>query len=178
MSIAIEQTAEEVTQAFEVNQNSQLRTIRLSEANVWSISPTSELGENFNLKISFETAERNVDDHRMLLPINFIFDLFETPESANKYVVRINCKFEAHYALRPKYTPDPSHVKAFHEGNAVFNCWPFFREYVQNTVVRMGYPAPPIEFLRLSRKNEGLKKPTKLEAATVATAKKKRTVKS
>ena len=69
-------------------------------------------------------------------------------------IVTVDCEFEARYALVEGFEPSESQIEAFQSANAVFNCWPFFREYVQNIVVRMNFPPPPVPFLRIVRKSE------------------------
>lgn len=44
-----------------------------------------------------------------------------------------------------------THVKSFAETNAVFNAWPYFREYVQSTTLRMGLPPLTVPLLKLDR---------------------------
>ena len=36
------------------------------------------------------------------------------------------------------------HLHAFSATNGVFNAWPYWREFVQNTTARMGLPTPVI----------------------------------
>lgn len=160
MAILIQQTEQEIAQAYDVNRNSQLQGIRLCEAYAWAapLDDPRPLGDSLSLELVYKPDGHNVNAHRMLLTVSFLFRIFESTDSDQKNFVKVNCKFEANYSLRPKYSPDLSFIKAFHSGNAVFNCWPFFREYVQNTVVRMGYPAPPIEFLHLAKKEQEIDK--------------------
>ncbi len=63
----------------------------------------------------------------------------------------VKCRFEMMYELEEGYQPTRDEMDAFAGGNAVFNAWSFFREFTQNTVVRMGFPpTPTIPFLRLA----------------------------
>lgn len=39
--------------------------------------------------------------------------------------------------------PSEQHVVAFHGGNAIFNCWQYFREFIQSATARMGFPPLP-----------------------------------
>jgi hypothetical protein len=40
-------------------------------------------------------------------------------------------------------------VEAFRKGHAVLAAWPYLREFVQTTIVRMGFPTEPLPLLRL-----------------------------
>ena len=50
------------------------------------------------------------------------------------------------------------HVKAFKDGNAIFNAWPYFREYLRNNLQRMGMPPLTAPFLRLQPKPKSRKR--------------------
>ncbi len=70
-------------------------------------------------------------------------------------VIDISCVFESHYEIADTgFSPGGEQLEAFRRGNAVFNAWPYFREFVQSAVTRMGATAPPVPFLRLVPKNE------------------------
>ena len=62
----------------------------------------------------------------------------------------MECELEARYVVRPEYEPTPEEVTAFQEANAIYHCWPFFREFVQATSVRTGYPPIPVPLLMLT----------------------------
>jgi len=64
-------------------------------------------------------------------------------------VLIISCRLEVAYELAEGYEPTSEQIDAFRQGNAIFNCWPYFREYVQNSVARMNYPPVTIPFLRM-----------------------------
>ena len=62
----------------------------------------------------------------------------------------LDCAFDLDYELHDKsFEPSPESVAAFKDGNAVFNCWPYTREFVQNMTARMGLDLPPLPFLRI-----------------------------
>lgn len=158
MSIVIEQNQEDVTQAFQVNQNVLLREIRLSEATLWSKAPEeSLLTESLRTSLDFKPSSVHAADQNLRLCITFSFRIFrEEAEHGTVDLVKVECQIEADYSVRPGHVLTDQQIKSFHEGNAVFTCWPFFREYVQNSTVRMNYPAPPIPLLRLMPKKEAV----------------------
>ena len=65
-------------------------------------------------------------------------------------VFEAKTRFELEYTLSDGYEPPEAHVQAFMEGNAVFHCWPFFREFVQSSTQRMGLTVPPMPMLVLT----------------------------
>ncbi|HTW92419.1 MAG TPA: hypothetical protein VMH22_12020 [bacterium] len=53
-------------------------------------------------------------------------------------LLRISCTFEVVYRVAKPMTKD--YFQIFCTNNLPLNTWPYFREYVQSTVVRMGLP--------------------------------------
>jgi hypothetical protein len=65
-------------------------------------------------------------------------------------VVWLNPTFEAHYHFPLDPKPTPSELVEFAEANAVFNLWPYLREFVQSSTARMDLPAVLIPLRRYS----------------------------
>ncbi len=65
-------------------------------------------------------------------------------------VVSIETTYVATYRLRALESLTREHFQAFAEMNGIYNIWPFWREFVQNAISRMGIPGftlpviPPI----------------------------------
>lgn len=71
---------------------------------------------------------------------------------SEKHLFEVACRYALQYALKEGYTPSQEELDAFKEGNAVFQCWPYARELVQNLTMRMGLQMPPMPFLSLGPK--------------------------
>jgi len=57
-------------------------------------------------------------------------------------------------------------IKAFGEANGIYNAWPYWREFVQNTIARMGLPQLTIPVFRITsspkkKKNKPASRPRK-----------------
>lgn len=62
----------------------------------------------------------------------------------------VECAFDVDYEIEDKsFQPSAESITAFKDGNAIFNCWPYARELVQNITSRMELHPPPIPLLRL-----------------------------
>lgn len=164
-AIIIEQNQDETKLAFEVNSNAAINRIRLARAKVASQAMDeglkSPVAVAFNFKSKPVTAPANV----MRLEIAFRMTGVEekgegkndTPEKKPderkpEPVVLVECAYEVDYLLREGFSITPEQVKAFKDGNAIFNAWPYFREYLQNNLQRMGLPPLTAPFLRLQPK--------------------------
>jgi len=82
-------------------------------------------------------------------------------EEQSEAIIRIECVLSAIYQLAPDYAPNDFEQESFHKANVVFNCWPFFREFVLSACSRMNIPSPPVPFLRVAAKQAEKPKVTK-----------------
>jgi hypothetical protein len=164
--IIIEQSAEQATKAVAFHKHAELESIRLVKSRCVGASepvasvPAILVGFNHKAKV-VEAPEGTVR-----IEIDFRMEGFEKPvpeaqqpsagsdEAAkpNKRVILVDCTLSAEYKLNPGYVAEPEDVKAFKDGNAVFNCWPYFREFLQNTLIRMNWPPLTAPFMRLQPK--------------------------
>lgn len=158
MSIIIEQDEKEFRAASEFATHADLDRVTLVHAEAEKASDIGSLPRPFEITFDYGPGAAAVESGCANLQIRFGF---RAVDAARKEAVRVKCTLEASYSLKKDYSPDSDAVRAFHSANAVFNSWPFFREFVQSTVMRMNMPAPPVPLLRLvarpkaeSRKDE------------------------
>ncbi len=164
-AIVIEQAPEETRQAFEVHQNAAIERIRLARAKVVSRSLTEAPSAPIAVTFTFKSKAIEAPDDILRLEIAFRMAGVEEPDDeapgtrrgqpeAKKPepVVSLECAYEVDYALDADFEITPDHVRAFKDGNAIFNAWPYFREYLQNSLQRMGMPPLTAPFLRLQPK--------------------------
>jgi hypothetical protein len=103
------------------------------------------------LEATFTSSYVGIQAEVLSVELDFHLDAKDSSE-AEKNVLDLGCTFEANYELLQNYKPAQDEIDAFSAGNAVFNCWPYFREIVQNLTLRMGFSIPPIPFLRIQTK--------------------------
>lgn len=162
-AITIEQTNDQAKLAFELHQNASIHRLRLTRAKVnTQLSPE---GPHAPLSIAFTFKSKRVAGPPDALRLEIAFrmagsedpvtgEVATKPESANPALL-IDCVYEVDYLLNEGFTPTEPQVKAFKDGNAIFNAWPYFREYLQNNLQRMGLPPLTAPFLRLQPKASG-----------------------
>jgi len=166
--ITIEQTQEEMALAFHVHGNAAISAVRLSRAKLAS----RPLGEELKgpIAIKFVIKSRSVDAPKGMLRVEVDFRMIGEleakpgaegkPVKKRETVVSVECTYEVDYQLREGFEPSAKEVKAFKDGNVIFNCWPYFREYLQESVQRMGFPALTAPFLRVQPKPPKAEKKT------------------
>ncbi|HCC58421.1 MAG TPA: hypothetical protein DEQ47_14415 [Solibacterales bacterium] len=64
-------------------------------------------------------------------------------------VMDLTARFEVVYQLQEEFIPTQEQINAFSTGNAVYNYWPYFREYAQSEAMRASLPVLLIPFLRV-----------------------------
>jgi len=164
-AIIIEQNQDATKLAFEVNSNAAIGRIRLARAKVASQAMDEGLKSPIAVTFNFKSKPISAPANVLRLEIAFRMAGIEEKEEGKKGtpekksddkkpepVVLVECAYEVDYVLRDGFSITPEHVKAFKDGNAIFNAWPYFREYLQNNLQRMGLPPLTAPFLRLQPK--------------------------
>ena len=148
----IEQTKEQMHEAIALHTNAAISWIRLSRSKVWS-QPSIQINDvgKVDFDITFKPVGVRRRENTLIIITNFNFAILSQAMMDN-LLVGVECEFEAAYLLVDGFEPSEGQIEAFQAANAIFNCWPFFREYVQSTVTRMNFPPPPVPFLRIVRK--------------------------
>jgi hypothetical protein len=168
--LIIEQSKEQMHDAVALHTGATIRSIRLAQSTVWCDSDVEvDVLKEVAFDINFKPGAFRVRKDQLNIETDFRFVI--TSESPATPVFKLECRFEAQYGLVEGFEPSEKQIEAFQAANAVFNCWPFFREYVQNTATRMSLPPPPVPFLRIVRKQDVASQA--IEAPTSSTAKKR-----
>jgi hypothetical protein len=160
MAIYIQQSPEEVRQSFSLQRRAEILNVRLSGASMDCHFQSHELRQGLSVGVGYKCKANLGDDGTLSTTIDFT--LTGTPEEkGSTRVFTIECTFQVTYRLERDYLPTSQEIDAFAGANAVFNVWPYFREFTQNTALRMGLPvAPTVPFLKLvprpEEKKEGL----------------------
>lgn len=156
-AIVIEQTQDETKRAFEFHQNAAIKRIRLARAKL--VSQAFDETPKAPVGVTFRFTGKPLTGPHDILRLELTFRMSGVPEEEGgkrdgegktpRPVALVECVYEVDYALREGFMPTPEQVKAFQNGNAMFNAWPYFREYLQDSLLRMGYPPLAAPFLRL-----------------------------
>jgi hypothetical protein len=164
----ISQQPEEIRKAFELQAKCELRRVVLSSCQA-SVESTEAIDRSaMTFRLSHLSSAKAVADGVLRIQVKFSVH----GESIAEPPVRLfllECAFDLDYELHDKsFEPTPESVTAFKDGNAVFNCWPYTREFVHNITARMGLDLPPLPFLRIVPKQAAV------QTETVKTVKEER----
>ena len=77
-------------------------------------------------------------------------EMDEATDKEYEPAIQIQSIFKSRYRAQEKLTEEC--VQAFSEHNVGFNVWPYWREFVQSSSLRIGMPSPiPVPLYKLSR---------------------------
>jgi len=163
-TFTIFQTKEETELAIAVHRNAQISEVRLARAKVTADRPGNVLKDPISVSMGVKAKDVKGADGQLLVEVSFRLAGAKKGDQANdKTVLCVECTFEVSYQLRPEFTPTTEQIKAFKDGNAIFNCWPYCRQYVQEMIQRMGFPPLVLPFFRVQTKHRESRKLPKPE---------------
>jgi len=150
--IQIEQSEEQGRCAGEFTQNAAIQSVRMArslvvaDAERFHRAPIGSLATS----VGFGVGAVLRSDAAVGFTTDFTFAIRRVEETKDAVsLVEVSCSLESQYPLRPGFTPNDEQLAAFHRAGAVLHVWPYFREFIQSSVVRAGLPAPPVALLCL-----------------------------
>jgi hypothetical protein len=158
-TIFIGQTPGQTRLSADLIQSSNLQQIRLVRSKLALAESIAD--QPAPLAVTFSFGATKETSPAGILRLNVAFQMVGLPEDSSGTettsppegpVVEVDCAFRLDYDLRPGFQPTDAQIEAFKDGNAIFNAWPYFREYLQSTFQRMGLPPFTLPFLRLHPK--------------------------
>ena len=139
MSYIIVQESRELIRSRQVAAAAELQNVRLTDAQVRLSFQPEELEPPLKLRLRVRSAGTISAPQRLQVRLRFWL-LATDAKERKRPVLYFRCGYAADYALAQGASPKASEIHAFARGNAVFNCWPYFRELVQNASARLGLP--------------------------------------
>lgn len=136
--------------ATAVSQRVEIRDIVLLETSAKRKSLVETMPNAVELHVAVHSE---LDEKKSRISVLARFRLVARDEGtpAGSEGLRIEAAFLLSYAVASITGLSKEHIDAFGAMNGVFNVWPYWREYVQSTTVRMGLPALTVPSLKLDR---------------------------
>lgn len=152
MGFMIQQDEVKVKAARQFQIHADLRDVQLLDCSASVPETRAELEGQLLLGLRLETSVLSSVQGCARIAVRIIVhgDPKEGGSKSEKHIFEVACRYALQYALKEGYTPSQEELDAFKEGNAVFQCWPYSRELVQNLTTRMGLQMPPMPFLSLA----------------------------
>lgn len=133
--------------AAPVSARVELMTISLVESLARRQPFRDELPDTVTLSASVQSS---TDEDKQVVNVQPSFLLTGAyADKLDEEVLRIEARFHLLYRI-PSFDGLASEsITAFGETNGVFNAWPYWREFVQSTTVRMGLPPLTVPVYRV-----------------------------
>jgi preprotein translocase subunit SecB len=145
----IVQTSEEMELARQLLPFADLQMIQLIGSEIATEPDRQEHVSPFTVCIEDMTVRLvRLEGARLEGDARFAVSSTDTSES-KKLVFNISCTFRVGYEIQNEFQPSNEQCTAFLNCYAVFNVWPYVREFVQSVTQRMGINPPPLPFLRI-----------------------------
>ena len=162
-AIVIEQSHETAKLAFELHRNVELKAIRLTDSKLSSTRFIQAPAGAIGIAIDFESKQLTAPAGAISLQVGFKMAGTESPDEPEatrneEPMVTVSCSYDVEYVVREGFQPSKAQIDAFREGNAIFNVWPYFREYLQSSLQRMGFPPFVAPFLKIEPQRKAPKR--------------------
>jgi hypothetical protein len=137
---------EQLNLAYPVSERVQIEEVCVLKA-AYSRSPEfSSLPVNINVAIDVSTKLTDAKD-RVFVKADFTLQGTFGGEETQEPPVKITASFLVRYRLRSAEELEDANFDAFGKINGVHNAWPFWREFVQSSMWRLGLPSLTIPVL-------------------------------
>lgn len=156
----IERKAKDFKTLSKVVTRTDLESIFLSDCNVWRSLNALEY-EEVGAEISFNGAL--LEDHGDHFIAKATLSAKGQPKGRHpdKEVVSLECEYILTYSLRDREELTIDDIKQFCHMNAVYNAWPYWREFLQNMSNRMELPVLILPLLKFGQPKKKKEKNTK-----------------
>lgn len=133
--------------AIKVSDRIQLQDVRLMSCRCEQSRFIRQTEKNFLIDKSTQTV-LDKESNCVFVFAQFRLDTFETTKDKDSFAV-IEAAFLIIYQVDNPEGLTQEDVDQFGKINGVYNAWPYWREFAQNTIVRMGLPALTIPVFRI-----------------------------
>jgi hypothetical protein len=157
----ISQTQEQIAALNAFQNHCEIQGITLQSCSATRAKAGTEFREPFSVKPALSNIASCVQGNHFIVEVSFEYAAWDSSEPPERLFL-VNCTFEVSYRIRDGYSPNEAEKSSFSRGTAVFNCWPYAREFLRDITSRLGHPTPALPLLRIT--------PKKSEAAKVLTS--------
>jgi len=164
----ISQDKEEIRAGSALASKCEIKQVSLRRAHVSLEGSEESMTGPFSLRLSHHSDASAITDGILRIAVVYQFQSYDSSEIPSLHF-SIECALDAEYHLEdPSYQPSEESISAFKDGNAIFNTWPYAREFVQSMASRMSVHPPPLPFLRIITKPSPAKTKQGVEAIPAA----------
>jgi len=147
----ISQTSEQIKALSTFQGHCEIEGITLLSCNTSRAKAGTSFREPFSVKPALSNISSSVQGGQFVVEVSFEYSAWDASEPPERLFL-INCTFETIYRIRDDYSPSDEEKHSFSRGTAVFNCWPYAREFLRDITARLGHQTPALPLLRITPK--------------------------
>jgi hypothetical protein len=145
--MTISQTPDEILHASILQSKCELKRVALRQCQA-SAEVTQIQQGPFSLRVSHNSVANAVNEGILRIEVRFQIECYDA--ASPSLVFDVHCSFILDYEIEDRaFQPSSESIIAFKDGNAIFNCWSYTREFFQNIASRMEFAPPPLPLLRI-----------------------------
>jgi hypothetical protein len=162
----ISQTKEQIQALSALQAKCEIQAVTLLSCTVARAKTPSSFKEPYSVKPALSNISFVRHGDSLVVEVSFEYSAWDSSEPPERLFL-VNCSFEVSYKIDEDYYPSPEELSSFSRGTAVFNCWPYAREFLRDITARIGHQTPALPLLRIVPKKADVV--AKLTIDTVAT---------
>jgi hypothetical protein len=155
----ISQTKEQMRALIALQENCEMLNVNLLSCTATKAKEGTQFKEPYSAKPALSNISPLLQGEAFIVEVSFEYNAWDSSEPPQRMFC-VNCTFEASYRLKDGYSPSKEEAASFSRGTAVFNCWPYAREFLRDITARLGHPTPPLPLLRIVPKKAPAQPPT------------------
>ncbi|SPF52025.1 hypothetical protein SBA4_4800018 [Candidatus Sulfopaludibacter sp. SbA4] len=162
----VSQTTEQIEAPSSVQANCEIQAVALQSCTVVRAKTGTDFKEPFSVRPALSNIASSHHDSLLAVEVSFEYAAWDSGEPSQR-LFAVNCTFEVVYHLKDGYTPGSDELNSFSRGTAVFNCWPFAREFLRDVTARIGHQTPVLPLLRIVPKKPETGVTSAIEASPI-----------
>jgi hypothetical protein len=147
----LSQTSEQIKALAAFQDHCEMEGITLQSCAAMRAKAGTEFKEPFAVKPALSNIASFFHRQNFVVEVSFEYTAWDASEPPER-LFKVDCTFEVSYRLRDEYHPSEEEKTSFSKGTAVFNCWPYAREFLRDITARLGHQTPALPLLRISPK--------------------------
>jgi hypothetical protein len=147
----ISQTAEQIAALNAFQNHCEIQGITLQSCTAVRAKAGTQFREPFSVKPALSNIAQSIQGNQFIVEVSFEYTAWDSAEPPER-IFLVNCTFEVAYRIRDGYLPNDAEKSSLSRGTAVFNCWPYAREFLRDVTSRLGHPTPALPLLRITPK--------------------------
>ena len=144
----VSKSKEKLDAGLLVSDRVQLKDVRLLNSKCEQTPGATSGKKTYDIDYSTEVQIDRKNGYVVVIA-TFHFEAFVESKAVSQPVILIDASFLLSYRIEDFEGLTQKGFERFANLNGIYNAWPYWREFVQNTIVRMGLPSLSIPVYRI-----------------------------